>query len=119
LFLTIYLAAAFVVLRLALLLPARAVNDLSVTFKQMWNRTQGNVWRLFWGLVACSAPPLLVAGIAFSILVGVPDPLRLASGEMIDQWVVNSVVSTSYYLLVTPIWIGFLSYAYQYFFRRA
>ena len=115
----VYLAVLFVMLRLAPLLPAPAVGDLSLTFKQIWNRTHGNAWRLFWGLAACGAPPLLLAETAILILTGFPDPLKLADGAMVAQWVVNSVVLTSYSMLVMPISIGFLSYAYQYLFMRA
>lgn len=112
------LVTLFVGLRLVLLLPARAVGDLNVTFKQIWNRTRGNVWRLFWGTLACAAPPFLILGIAMLILGGFPDPLKIARGEMIDEWVVSSVVLTSYSMLVIPISVGFLSFAYQHLFRR-
>jgi hypothetical protein len=57
----IYLAAFAVFLRLSLLLPARAVGDLALTFKETWKRTRGNTWRMFWGIAACALLPALTA----------------------------------------------------------
>jgi hypothetical protein len=99
-------------LRLSLLLPARAVDDIDLTFKEAWNRTRGNTWRLYWGVLACLAPPLLVVQVGALILGGFPDSAKLVNGQMVNQWVIGSVVMNCYYLLVTPIWVGFLSYAY-------
>lgn len=108
----LYIFAFVMLLRLSLLLPARAVDDVALTFKQAWNWTLGNTWRLYWGVWACFAPPLLVAQVGALILGASPDPAKLANGHMANQWVIVSVVMTCYYLLVTPIWVGFLSYAY-------
>jgi len=59
----LFLAAFAVALRLSLLLPARAVGDLDLTFKETWKRTRGNTWRLFWGTAACAWLPILAAQI--------------------------------------------------------
>lgn len=40
-FLVVYLAAVVVMLRLSILLPARAAGDLELTFKETWFRTRG------------------------------------------------------------------------------
>ena len=108
----LYIFAFVMLLRLSLLMPARAVDDTGLTFKEVWNRTRGNTWRLYWGVLACFAPPLLLVQIGALIVGGFPDPAKLANGHMVNQWVIVSVVMTCYYLLVTPIWVGFLSYAY-------
>jgi hypothetical protein len=110
----LYIFGFVMLLRLSLLLPARAIDDISLTFQDVWNRTRGNTWRLFWGVVACFAPPLFVVQVGALILGGFPDPTKLASGEMANQWVIDSVVITCYSMLVTPIWVGFLSYAYRF-----
>jgi hypothetical protein len=112
-----YFAAIAATLRLSLLLPARAIGDLGLTFKEAWNRTRGNTWRIFWGIVVCTLPPLLAAEIAFLVLVGLPNPV--AESAMPGRWVVAGIVFVSYYLLVVPISIGFLSHAYRHFFGRA
>jgi hypothetical protein len=112
-----YLAAsAAVMLRLIALLPARAVGDLALTFKETWNRTRGNVWRIFLGIAACALPPALAAHIILLGLFGFGP--SMFAGEAFAEWTaVTSTIFTVYYLLVTPVAIGFLSYAYQYFSR--
>jgi hypothetical protein len=106
-------AAAAVILRLSLLLPARAVGDRHLTFKETWSRTRGNTWRIFWGILACTLPPICLLQIGLflnlEILVGV---------QIIRPAVIINVILTIYYLLILPIWIGFLSHAYRHFFRR-
>jgi len=109
-----YIVGFVILLRRSLLLPARAVDDVGLTFKEVWNRTRGNTWRLFFGVVACFAPPLFVVQLGALILGGFPDPAKLANGQMANQWVIDSVVITCYSMLVTPIWVGFLSYAYRF-----
>jgi hypothetical protein len=64
----IYLTAFAVFLRLSLLLPARAVGDLDLTFNETWKRTRGNTWRMFWGIVACTVPPMLAVQLAVRIV---------------------------------------------------
>ena len=56
--LLLYAVGAVAALRLSLLLPARAIADRGLTFRQTWVRTRGNTWRLFWGIVVTTVPPL-------------------------------------------------------------
>jgi hypothetical protein len=107
-------AAAF---RLSLLLPARAVGDRRLTFKQTWGRSRGNTWRLFWGIVATTTPPLLFAEIVFLVAIGPPNPGSFASENFATRMTAVSMVFSVYYLLILPIGIGFLSHAYRHFFR--
>jgi hypothetical protein len=111
------IAVAF---RLSLLLPAQAIGNSSITFKQTWRRTRGNTWRLFWGIVLTTIPPLLLMQIAFLTTMGTAIPANLtnlASAEFVTRMTVTSTVSVIYYLLILPIGIGFLSHAYQHFFQ--
>jgi hypothetical protein len=116
-FFLISVAAIAVMVRLSLLLPARAVGDQTLTFKDVWKRVRGNTWRMFWGIVACTLPPIFAAQIALLVLVGFPDPSTFASGAIAAQVVVTSTSLTVYYLLILPICIGFLSLAYQHFLK--
>jgi hypothetical protein len=112
----LYLAVFAIFLRLSLLFPARAVGDTGLTFKEAWRRTRGNTWRMFWGIVACTLPPLLVVQIAFLGLVRSAGPDLLPSvGRMAAAFTTLNV----YVLLVLPIGIGFLSYCYRHFIQRA
>jgi hypothetical protein len=104
--------------RVSLLLPARAVGDLDLTFKETWKRTRGNTWRMFWGIVACTVPPMavqLAVQIVLSSLLrnpGMPD------GDAIVGVAAVSAILFVFQLLTFPIGIGFLSYSYSHFFER-
>jgi len=113
----VYAVAIAVALRLTLLLPAQAIGDTSLTFRQTWNRTRGNTWRLFWGIVVTTMPPLLLAQITFLVAIGPPNPANFANDEFVTRMIAASVVIIVYYLLILPIGIGFLSHAYRHFFR--
>ena len=117
LILVLHAVGTAVAFRLSLLLPARAVGDLSLTFKQTWRRTRGNTWRLFWGIVVTTMPPLLLAQIGFLTTIGAPSPANFASEDFVAQMTAASAVFTVYYLLIVPIGIGFLSHAYRHFFQ--
>ncbi|WP_315831719.1 hypothetical protein [Bradyrhizobium prioriisuperbiae] len=99
-----------IALRLSLVLPARAVTNLTLSFKQAWADTRGNTWRLFWGTVACAFLPLCVLPILLA-LVEAYNPNSFTAGSA----VVIDTLSTFYTLLVLPIGIGFLSFAYRHF----
>jgi hypothetical protein len=125
----IYLTAFAVFLRLSLLLPARAVGDLDLTFNETWKRTRGNTWRMLWGFVACTVPPMLAAQVAvriasfvsFGLGPGTSDG-SVSSPGMSEA---GAIVGTASFailivcqLLTLPIGFGFLSYSYRYFFGR-
>jgi hypothetical protein len=112
----LYVAASAVALRLSLLLPARATGDFGLTFRQTWNRTQGNTWRLFWGLVATTVPPIILADIAF-MLIGVRNVAMNLDADFARRMTATSTIFIVYYLLMLPIGVGFLSHAYRHFFR--
>ncbi len=111
-----YAAGSAVALRLTLLLPAQAIGDTHLTFAQTWNRTRGNIWRLFWGVFATTVPPLLIVQIAFVVVM--PPVLPGTAGENVAvRMTAMSTVFAVFYLLVVPIGIGFLSHAYRHFFQ--
>jgi hypothetical protein len=112
-----YGVALAVALRLSLAMPARAVGDVSLSIKQTWHRTQGNTWRLFWGVVLTTFPPLLFAQIVFMSVAGVPNPANFAGEDFVSRMIAVGVVFSVYYLLIVPIGIGFLSHAYRHFFQ--
>jgi hypothetical protein len=106
-----------VALRLTLLLPARAVGDLGLTFKEAWNRTRGNTWRIIWGVVGTTVLPMLAAQIALFGFLS-PGPDIFADPAFVARMTVTSTIFVVYYLLILPIGIGFLSHAYWHFFNR-
>jgi hypothetical protein len=108
------LAAFAIGLRLSLLLPARAVGDLELTFKETWKRTRRNTWRIFWGTVACAWLPILAAQI---VLIGFLSGMSGIEAVAARMAAVGTILSV-YDLLILPISIGFLSYSYMYFFAR-
>jgi hypothetical protein len=59
---------------------------------------------------------LLLIQIATLTTIGFPGP-GFAGQDFVAQMTVMSTVSVAYYLLITPIGIGFLSHAYRHFFR--
>jgi hypothetical protein len=104
-----YAVGITLMLRLCLLLPARAAGDLNLTFKNAWRHTRGNVWRIFWGIVACALPSLLLGDIALLAVTLVP----LGADLYLVQWAAGRAIAGSCWLLAWPIWIGFLSHTYR------
>ena len=117
LILVLYVIGAAITLRLSLLLPARATDDLRLRIGDAWRRTRGNTWRLLWGIFFTTVPPLIVAQIALLAVVGFPNPANFANPDFAARMSAVSAVSISYYLLILPIGIGFLSHAYRHFFQ--
>jgi len=115
LFFALYAIGTAVALRLSLLLPARAVGNTGLTYKQTWDRTRGNTGRLFWGLIITMVPPLLVPELIFVAVSAPPRPNEIA-GDIAVRMTITSAVFSVLYLLALPISIGFLSYAYRHFF---
>jgi membrane-anchored glycerophosphoryl diester phosphodiesterase (GDPDase) len=113
----LYAVGAAVAFRLTLLLPARAIGNVDLTFRQTWDRTRGNIWRLFWGVAVTTSPPLLIGQIVFLLRFGFPRPGVAGGDDFIAQMTTVSTISTVYYLLIVPIGIGFLSHAYRHFFQ--
>ena len=111
------LIAYFLLLRLIPLLPARAAGDLALTWRDTWTRTHGNVWRLFWGLAACTVPPALLMFAVSLGITGFPSFDMFTRPGFAERMAVANALFVAYYLLSLPIVIGFLSHAYRHFFR--
>lgn len=125
-----YVTTIAIMLRLSLLLPARATGDLDLTFKRSWNRTRGNGWRIFWGVLICVGAPMIVVEMVLlpigmprpdTVLVSGPQALQafFTDGSFAVRMTVVSIFLVGFYLLTLPIGIGFLSLAYRHFFREA
>ena len=106
-------------LRLMLLMPARAIGDTQLTVAETWDRTRGNTWRLFWGLIACLMPPLIPALFLELAIIGAPSPGKAGIVEFLNRVAIAHPIFLGYYLLMMPICIGFMSLAYQHFFSRS
>jgi len=118
----LYITALAIMLRLSVLLPARATGDLTLTFRQAWRRTRGNAWRMFWGLLACTMPPVIVleiVSLAVAAAVGWPT-LAPTDGQVTVPVLGLTIMSTIMFvisLLIIPLYIGFLSQSYRHFFQ--
>jgi hypothetical protein len=117
-----FIVALAIMLRLSVLLPARAVGDTALSFRQAWSRTRGNIWRMFWGLVACCLPPLIALEIVSAIVmaaIGFPKAMP-ADGQFAIPALGMTIMGTLMFLLsllIVPIYIGFLSHSYRHFFQ--
>jgi hypothetical protein len=130
LLLVAYIVGIAVVLRLSLLLPARAAGDVELSFARNWRRTRGNCWRMFWGVMICTAVPTIVAEMVL-LPMGAPNPASMAaagpdamfaffaSRDFIVRMTAVSVGFMAFFMLTLPIGIGFLSFAYRHFFGDA
>jgi hypothetical protein len=114
----LYVAGFAAMLRLSMLLPARAIGNAGLTFEQAWNRSRGNIWRIFWGIVACTLPPVMAVQIVVLLAIGFPTDAMFASDGFVTRMAVSGTIFLAYYVLITPIGIGFLSHAYRHFFPR-
>lgn len=115
----LYAAVFGAFLRLNLLLPANAVGNFDLEFEDSWHATRGNTWRLFWGMLACCVPSLLVVQIMVWLVIGHPSPERFATPGFAMKFATLNTLMNAGYLFLLPIAIGFLSHAYRYFFERA
>lgn len=106
-------------IRLSLLLPARAIGAHEVGFREAWHKTAGNTLRLVWGIALTAVIPFLLAqALATAFLVSDPaDLLALSKSQIAGlagrMAAVNSA-SIDLSLLVLPIGAGFLSHAYRF-----
>jgi hypothetical protein len=104
-----YVVSVMLMLRLSPLLPARAIGNVTLSLKDAWRRTRGNLWRLFLGILACTIPPFLLVKIIFIALTIIP----IGGGIYLMQWAAASAIALCCWLLLWPIWVGFLSHAYR------
>jgi len=99
-----------VTLRLAIILPAVAVDAPGASWRNVMTDTKGYAWRIFlFGLVA--SLPLLALVLAFGALVGFGTTTRswIASGFSIVFTAVLGVIALTLFIVVESrlyLWIG-------------
>jgi hypothetical protein len=104
--------------RLMLALPARAIGDNGLRFRSILERTKGNSWRIIGGMFFCSAPLMILAQLAVVSVVGMPRaPSGIGQGTGFENFAALFAAFTAYMMLVSMIYIGFLSFAYRHFFE--
>ena len=101
----------FIVARLSLALPGRALGRDDVTLGTAWRVSERNTWRMFWAYFFCILPGMAIAG-GMTFWLFRPDHSRV---EVTLGLVVMSL------LMIPPglISVGMLSLAYRHFFERS
>lgn len=102
------IVALFVITRISVILPAKALNDTEVTIRDVWERTRGNFWRLFIGSILCFLPLLIITNVANHL--SFYNELILAAIYIFQVFL--SI------LITTPVALSFLSLSYKHFFTR-
>jgi hypothetical protein len=105
-----------IIVRLSLMLPARAIGDRTVGSKKAWSSTRSNTWRMLAGSAACIVLPALLLRIvepaAFrAIMISPTGELTIPIVWITTLFSLTNVIN----LLTIPLGIGFLSLAYQHF----
>jgi hypothetical protein len=113
----LYITGFVLLFRFLLLLPARAIGDVGLSFGDAWSRSAGSGWRIFCGTMACMLPPALIFQVVFFLAIGLPAPDMFSSPTLATRMAVSGAILMPLYLLITPIAVGFLSYAYRYLVR--
>jgi hypothetical protein len=104
------ITAFFVVARLSLVLPGKALGRDDITFGAAWRVSKGNTWRMLWAYFFCILPLMVLNG-AMSYWLFQPDHDRTAL----------TLAPLAISLLSIPlgmISIGMLSLSYRHFFER-
>ena len=112
--------------RLALVLPARAVDDTELPLLQSWKATRGSTWRLLVGSGCAIVIPSLFAQFVHYLLG--TDPLQQTLGDLFDkeafpkgEWreAAGLQLAVALGLLTLPFFIGFLSHSYRHLAGRS
>jgi hypothetical protein len=105
------ITAFFVVARLSLVLPGKALGRDDITFGAAWRVSKGNTWRMLWAYFFCILPLMVLNG-AMSYWLFEPDHDRAAL----------TLVPLVPSLLAIPlgmISVGMLSLSYRHFLERS
>ncbi len=123
---TLGLCALGIFMRIAAVLPARAIDRHDVTFGSSWHATRGNTLRLVFGLILCFVPPVLI--LQLHVLLGFKARMELPQTSVdvkermlgfFEASVVPTTLMAVAIVLITMIAVGWLSLAYRHFFERA
>jgi hypothetical protein len=99
------IAAALVIGRLSLVLPAIALGRTDIGLGDAWRATRGNTWRLFWGPIVCLLLLALPGLVVF----------MLARTDRVT-FTVTMVALELISILGGVIGVGFLSFAFRHLF---
>ncbi|MFM9939064.1 MAG: hypothetical protein ACKVP7_06175 [Hyphomicrobiaceae bacterium] len=103
-------AAFLLTTRLALVLPARAIDDHTLSLGDSWRLTRGSFWRLFGGTLICYLPTLVLAAI-FAGLLG-------NEGSGSSAYIASVMVSSMIGLVTSVFSLGYLALAYRHLVGR-
>lgn len=106
----VFLVIAVTINRLILVFPAVALGLPAFGLKRSWSLTAGNTWRLFLGVIACSAPPLAISA-------GLTAAAEIASGRGAEWWIARPLEFMSAIALFVQLAVvgGFLSFVFSHF----
>ena len=110
----VFLVIAVTINRLILVFPAVALGLPDFGLKRSWSLTAGNTWRLFLGVIVCSAPPLAISA-------GLTAAAEIASGRGAEWWIARPLEFMSAIALFVQLAVvgGFLSFVFSHFVDRA
>jgi hypothetical protein len=118
--------ACAVAMRFSLVLPACAVGNRDLSFKQSWRMTRGNTWRLLWGMLACAILPDIPLQLVLD-WIGVSEskiPLEMKiTGEGLTERMISDgfvrLLKLASHMFTGPLCVGFLSLSYRHFVQTA
>jgi hypothetical protein len=99
----------FIMSRLSLALPPKALGGADVSLKDAWQSTKGNSWRLLFAYFLCLLPFFAIFG-GMAFVVYRPEVPRV----LLTLFLVANNVA---WLLFGMVSIGFLSFGYRHFFE--
>ena len=106
------IVAFFIVPRLSLALPGRALGRDDITLGMAWRVSKRNTWRMVWAYFFCISPWAAIAG-------GLTYYWLLRTDYSRATITLILVVMGSFGLVVNMISVGMLSLAYRHFFERS
>jgi hypothetical protein len=101
-------------LRIVLGLPAIAVDEPRGVLRRGWDRSRGNLWRLFFASLLCLLPMEMIGGAVNSVA-----PLILRHpgiGWTVAGGAALAIGTVVFYFLLflgAAVWVAFLSNAYR------
>lgn len=104
-------------LRLSLVLPARAIGDNALRFRDAWAATRGNTLRLVFGMFLTFVVPLIVVQmLVMPFFMSSFDKGARTPAAIGQAFALPSAIMTALTLLISMMGISFLSYSYRHFF---
>ncbi len=106
----VFLAIAVSINRLILVFPGIALGLREFGLKRSWSLTKGNTWRLFMGVIVCSAPPMVISA-------SLTAAAEIATGRGADWWVARPLELLAAIAMFVQLAVvgGFLSFVFSHF----